>query len=188
MIEWTAFIRQARIDAPPHGCNYGTGFQFGGDSRGFGAHDQRYRIRINGSWDFTDRKVGESVLVGRTKVYRKKDGKLVATRTASASGNQVRDAGGSNGNTAYLALRMAGTNPFCRSGGAIAGQMVIKVAAGGSWTVLSGSHRQMPAHEIYIYRNGQRNWFPVHRKQEASVLCLIGGGCPRAAITGSGVS
>lgn len=34
----------------------------------------------------------------------------------------------------------------------------------------------------------QRSWFPVHRKQEASVLFLIGGGCPRAAITGSGVS
>lgn len=55
-------------------------------------------------------------------------------------------------------------------------------------TAPQGDHRQMPAHEIHIYRNGQRNWFPVHRNQEASVLCLIGGGCPRAAITGSGVS
>lgn len=188
-IEWTAFIRQARIDAPPAGCEYNSGYQYGGDNRGYQVNSSAYRIRVRGEWDFTRQQLYSYINIGTTRVYRKSTGALVASRTAPRTGNEVRDAGGSNGQTAYLAFKMEGRNPFCPNlAGSIAGQMIIKVTRAGDWTVMSGSHRQMPAHEIYINRNGTRTWTTVYQRQERDVVCLIGSACPRVNISGVGKS
>ena len=49
---------------------------------------------------------------------------------------------------------MEATNPFC-SRGAIAGKFTLETTASGNWTLISGSHRNMPYYEIYISRGGR---------------------------------
>jgi|GEM_PF-3729393 len=34
-VTWETFIPQSRVDAPPAGCDYGDGYEFGGDGHGY---------------------------------------------------------------------------------------------------------------------------------------------------------
>ena len=66
----------------------------------------------------------------------------------------------------------------------IDGAMTITVTKSGSYNVISGQHRQMPNHEIYITRG--TTWAQVYKRDYLSLSCLVAWGCAAAEISGSG--
>ncbi|WP_189532792.1 hypothetical protein [Streptomyces roseolilacinus] len=186
-LSWVTFIPQAKIDAPKAGCNYGSGYQFGGDNRtAFDWKSSRYRTALHATVTWSSKKVTGNSSIGSTKVYKKSTGKLVATKTASNK-DMVAKKLGSGGN--YVDLRMVthATNPFCKGlggvKGAISGALTIQLTQNGNWTIRSGKHRLMPNHHIYIYNGGKVT--NVYTRKYASAACLIGSiACQEADLTG----
>jgi hypothetical protein len=180
-LTWVTFIPQAKIDAPPAGCSYRGGYQFGGDNRSYDWRSSRYRTALHAVVTWSNKSVAGHKSVRSTTVYRKSTGALVATRTASTSKMEARKLGsGSN----FVDIRMVNhaTNPFC-SVGAIDGAITIKLTQSGSWSIRSGNHRQMPNHHLYIYNGGRVT--DVYRRNYAHAGCLVGSAtCPLANLTG----
>ena len=170
-VSWITFIPQAKIDAPPVGCDYGSGYQFEGDNRTtFDWRASTYRTALHALITWSTKTVTENTAIHPTKVYRKTTGALVATRTASAADMVARKLG--SGST-YVDIRMVthASNPFC-SVGAIDGAFSMSLTTSGSWSFISGNHRQMPNHHVYIYDQGVAT--TVYTRTYASALCLIG--------------
>lgn len=186
-LSWITFIPQAKIDAPKTGCDYGSGYQFGGDNRtAFDWKSSRYRTALHANITWSTKKVAGHSSIGATKAYKKSTGKLVATKTASNK-DMVAKKLGSGGN--YVDLRMVthATNPFCKGlggvKGAINGAITIQLTQSGNWTIRSGKHRLMPNHHIYIYNGGKVT--NVYTRKYANVACLIGSiACQEADLTG----
>jgi hypothetical protein len=63
---------------------------------------------------------------------------------------------------------------------------VLTVTRSGSWVIISGSHRQMPNHELYIAHGGlaAERWTTAYARSYASVECLVAVLCERVSMTG----
>jgi len=181
-LTWVTFIPQAKVDAPPVGCSYGSGYQFGGDNRGLDWTSSRYRTALNAVIDWRTMTVTGSTSVRPTTVYRKSTGALVSKRTASAANMKVYKLPGSSTNYVYIRMETHASNPYC-AGGAIDGALTFRVSRDGWWEIRSGNHRLMPNHYIYIYNSGRVT--DVYRRTYQNVLCLIGSAaCDLADLTG----
>ena len=184
---WNTFIPQQYIDAPPAGCaKYsGSKYVYDGSNRGFRADGYPYKTKLFGDiiWDQNGR-VNTYVSNGDTKVRLKSNKQLLATQTASESGLSVKRQPQTNSATAYLRMDVHSTNPFCgQIPNAIDGAMSITVTRSGTWSITSGEHRQMPNHEIYIYRYNV-GWTTAYQRSYANTACLVAQACERANMTG----
>jgi hypothetical protein len=184
-IQVRTFIPQNRIDAPPAGCSYGSGYQFDGDGRGFtNAIDASHRTDMTAGVLWTDnnpRLSGYSKDIGQTVVYKKSTGAVVARKTASAADVWVKELGSDN-DQVDLRFSIQARNPFCWIG-SIAGAFTMNVYKNGNWAIRSGSHRQMPNWEITIgWTGGTRH--TVYRRSYANVTCLIEMACEEADMGG----
>ncbi|MFD9465600.1 hypothetical protein [Streptomyces sp. NPDC060027] len=181
-LTWVTFIPQKRIDAPPAGCDYGRGYQFAGDGHSdFNWRSSQYRTSLNAVITWSSKSVAGHKDVHASHVYKKSTGRLVATKTAS-SGNMVAKKLGSGGN--YVDVRMVtrASNPFCHVG-AIDGAFSMHLTKSGNWSIISGTHRLMPNHYVYIYNGGRVT--NVYKRTYANPACLIGSAaCPVADLTG----
>lgn len=182
LVQWLSFIPQQYISAPPAGCSYGSAYKFGGDNRTYQAGSAAFRTRLNGTVSWSNGgTVTTSKGVGTTRVYNSSNA-LVTSATASTANMSVSRLSLSTATSVDLRFVLNASNPFC-SVGAIDGAMTITVTRGGSWSISSGNHRQMPNHEINIH-NGT-SWKAIYRRDYASAACLIGSSaCPLASLTG----
>lgn len=201
-IIWDTFIAQPRVDAPAAGCDYGLGYQFNGNNRTwaadpFGQLNVKTRLQATVPWD------GPAVwsdgpFIGSTSVYRADTGALVATRQLPVSSTSwtVSRLGGSLGSTStYVDVRMAiqAGNPFCSGpiGNSIEGAFTMRVTRSASWQIISGSHRQMPDHQILLHAHAYtgstvttNRYTRVYQRPAASTYCLVNLACPGASMTG----
>lgn len=185
-VTWETFIPQKRIDAPLAGCDYGHNFQFAGDGHGFDWKASSYRTALNAVITWSSKKVAGYKAIGASHVYVKSTGKLVATKTASDK-DMVAKKLGSGGNYVDIRLVTHATNPFCKGlggvKGAIDGALSMHVTTSGNWSIISGTHRLMPDHYIYIYNGGKVT--DVYKRSYANAACLAGSvACPQADLTG----
>lgn len=180
-LSWDAFIPQAKIDAPSTGCQYGSGYQFGGDNRSWDWTSSRYRTALNAVITWSTKAVSGYTSVRATTVYKKSTGALVATKTASSSGLSAYKLGDGSGRVDIRMVNHA-SNPFC-SFGAIDGAITFNIYQNGNWAIRSGSFRRMPNHEIYIYNGGAVTY--LIKAPYQSVYCLIGpAACDSMDVTG----
>lgn len=184
-VTWKSFIRQQFLDSPgTYACDYSEAYKFGGDNRGFtNGYPYRTMVQAVVNWN-NGGSLSYQKAVGPTKVYRKSDGALVATKTASSSKITAERLAQSTGTRVELYFTKHATNPFCtKLPNAIEGYLRIAVTRAGAYSVLTGRHLQMPAHEIYV---GDQNQKTVYTRSEYSAICLQKIACPAAYITGSG--
>lgn len=180
-VQHQTFIPQSRLSAPRVGCSYGSSYKFGGDNRGFQASgSSRTRVQANISWA-NNGSMSTSKSVGATRVYNS-SGKQVASRTASSSGLSVKKLALSNRTSIDLRFNVSAANPFCSASAAISAAFTMNVTRSGSWSIISGQHRQMPSHEIHIH-SGTR-WVSAYRRSYASATCLVNIACPTASMAG----
>ncbi|MGQ0625745.1 MAG: hypothetical protein ACT4PP_14000 [Sporichthyaceae bacterium] len=177
-LSWISFIPQARIDVPSSVggslCTYGDGkHQFGGDNRGFNWSQSGHRTATHATITWSNKSVVGNISVSPTNVYRKSDGRLIATRQASASRMQAFKQGGS-GDRVDIRMVHKASNPFCNVG-SIDGAASFEITQSGNYTIRSGSHRQMPNHMIYIFNGGRVTY--VHQIVAKGPACLVGGAC-----------
>lgn len=191
-VNWYTFIPQSRIDAPFTGCQYGLGYQFGGDGRGFASDSSSassggYRTWLQGAvaWTRAGNPVDKASFVGWTSVYDAKTGASVARRQAKGT-LDARLLGTDPGRT-YVDVRMSLQvgNPFC-GGNSIEGAFSITLTRAGSYTIFSGEHRQMPNHEIFLqgFKNGASR--TIYQRKYANAICLVNIACPKAQMGASG--
>jgi len=185
-VQYQTFISSATVSAPAVGCTYGSDFKFGGDNRTFFESGFPYRTKIQAQAGFTGAGTVtlQAATVGTTKVYNSA-GTLVASATASASGLKATRLAASTGSVVDMRFSLAASNPFCPIGNSIQGAFTISVSKTGAWVISSGSHKQMPNHEIYIHSN-VGGWVTAYIRSFADPICLINLACPTASITGSG--
>ncbi len=179
------FIPQKRINAPIKGCDYGTKYQFGGDSRGYSATNTRTRVTLTANLRFDKNKprlTGSSKSIGATTVYRKSTGRLVAKKTASASRVTVKQLPLTDKNKLDLRFSIHASNPFCKVGAA-SGAFTMTVFKDGRYVIRSGAHRQAPNWEIYAgWINGPAT--TVYRRSMANIACLVAMVCSEAQMGG----
>lgn len=183
------FIPQAYISAPQTGCTYnGSSYSFKGDNRGYVANSAKYRTRLAAyiNWS-SGGAVSAYKSVSSTSVHRTSDKGLIATTTASSANMSLTRLAASTSTSADLRFIVNAQNPFCTSfGNAIEGAFTMTVKQAGTWSIISGSHRQMPNWEIYITRGGLAapTWTTVYQRSYASVLCLVAIACTSANMSG----
>lgn len=194
-LDWATFIPQARLDAPSIGCEFGAGYEFSGDNRGFAA--TQYDSGMAGArtmlhaiifWDdpVPANVVTKSYSTGWTKVYDKTTGLRVGERRAD---NGLYEAYllGTDAARSYVDVRMRIQvgNPFC-SGNSIEGAFTITLSRTGSYTISSGAHRQMPNHEIFIRGTSPEGGIEriVYQRQYLDPICLVQMLCPSAQMGG----
>lgn len=183
-VRYRTFIPQAKLSAPRAGCgSYRSSYKFGGDNRGFGASSGTSRTSMNANvrWDGRGL-IGSSKNVGATKVYNSK-GKLVATKTASTKDMSIKQLGKTKTDV-DLRFRLKAGNPFCKYN-SIQGAFTITITKNGSYSIISGSHRQMPNHEVYVSSISGK-WKTVYQRKYASAACLVSWLCPEAQMVGYG--
>lgn len=183
-VKVNTFIPQSRIDAPPVGCDYGSGYQFHGDGRSFSPVSIEFRTSLVAflRWDDPGpRLTGFVSDVGETIVYDKSTGEEVERRTASKEDIWAVQLGADTDKVDVRFSIQAG-NPFC-GGNSIAGAFTMNLYKTGNWILLSGSHRQMPNWEVYIaWSDGE--WNTVYQRQYLNEICLIELACPEAEMGG----
>ncbi|MFJ5841920.1 hypothetical protein ACIQGO_35130 [Streptomyces shenzhenensis] len=186
-LSWMTFIPQKKINTPATGCDYGSGYQFGGDGHtDFDWKSSKYRTALHATITWSSKKVVGNASIGATTVYKKSTGKKVATKTASAKGMSAKKLG-SGSNSVDVRMVTHATNPFCKGlggvKGAIDGALTMQLTKSGNYTIRSGKHRLMPNHYIYIYDGGKVT--NVYKRKYANVTCLIGSiTCQEADLTG----
>ncbi|MGW4271461.1 hypothetical protein ACWEGQ_03655 [Streptomyces seoulensis] len=185
-LTWVTFIPPSRVDAPPVGCDFGTGYEFAGDGHGFDWTSSRYRAVLNATIDWSDKSMTPNKDVGETVVYAKGAVTPTAVGTASDENMEARKLGSGSD---YVDVRMVmhASDPFCDGvlgvHGGIDGALTMNLTTSGNYTIRSGKHRQAPSHHIYIYDGGQVT--DVYKAESASLACLIGSvTCPEADMTG----
>lgn len=200
-IMWRTFIPMDKVDAPPielagAGCEYKSGYQFGGDNRGFGdtwGAGTRNRTQLTSGFFFQNANApiqGTIYSIYPTKVYEKASGDLVAERTLSVADayHEVK-ALGRTATTIDIRVAQQAGNPFC-TGNSIEGAFTIAVTNTGNYTILSGSHRQMPNHEIYLHGAGGTGGYgpfvSIYQRAYLDPTCLIALACGTAHMGGAG--
>ena len=183
ILRYTTFIRPARVDAPPLACDYSwPNHYYGGDNRGFDATGNSFRTRWDRVITWDGSLPDESrTYVGTTHVYDQ-SGNLVDQRTAPPNFTVGSGMGGED-------LRMWDANfdvgdPFCHVG-SIASDFSAWIYRSGSYSV-SGDHRSVPDHEIYV-KHTNTGWATVYQRQMESLNCLFEFACGRSSILGDGV-
>lgn len=184
-VRYRTFIPMAKVSGPAAGCGtYGSKYKYGGDGRDFHASSGTSRTAMFMTVDLAKGITEARKNVRSTKVYNS-SGKVVAEKTASDSGLKMR-LKARTASWADLEMILDARNPFC-SVGQISGSFIMNVKSNGSFAMLSGSHRQMPNHEVYVTRAGSTSWKTVYRAKYADVMCLASAAaCPMKRFTGSG--
>lgn len=186
-LRYRTFIPQAKIDAPSVGapgisCSYKSGYQFGGDNRGFKSEggtsrtDQTANIRFNGAG-----LIGSSKSMGATTVYKKSTGKQVAKKTASTKDMSIKQLGKDSAGVDLRVSVKAG-NPFC-TGNSIQGAFTITINKNATYRIVSGSHRLMPNHEVYL-TSVTGGWKKAYQRKYLHATCLVAWACPEGSMTG----
>ncbi|GAA3162841.1 MULTISPECIES: hypothetical protein [Streptomyces] len=186
-LTWMTFIPQKRINAPAAGCDYGKGYQFAGDGHSkFDWKSSKYRTALHAMITWKSKSVKGYKDVHASHVYKKSTGKRVATKTATAKYMKAKKLGSGKN---YVDVRMVthAANPFCKGlggvKGAIDGALSMHLTKSGNYSIISGKHRLMPNHYIYLYNGGKVT--SVYKRKYASAACLIGSvACPEADLTG----
>lgn len=201
-IWWRTFIPDEKIDAPLAGCQYGSGYQFGGDDRGFittmtGTETSRTSLSAWISWGRGESLGGPfepgTLEIGSTLVYDSAgevvDIDMLDPSEATAESRLLAIEEGYR-TWADVRLSVQAGNPFCDSaflGNSIAGAFTMHVTRTGNWMITSGSHRQMPNHEIVMSRTAGQDpqvHTPIYQKTYADPLCLVTWACPETQMGG----
>lgn len=189
-IGWKTFIAESFVQVPAWGvvepCGYDDSYYFKGDGRSWDVYSQKNRTHLQATIRWSDKSVTQGAWVGPTEVW--KNGVRVATRQESNSAMIARKASNTPVNV-DVNFNFSAANPFCKvlnvDASKIAGSMMIRLTPGGSYSILQGSHRQMPAHQIYITRPGVVT--DVYRASAYAPICLVGYmTCPNATFTRNG--
>jgi len=175
-LTWVTFIPQDRIDAPPAGCDYGKGYQFGGDNHsGFDWTNPHFRTSLNAVIKWSDKSVQGYKEVRASHVYQKSTGKLIATKTATDK-EMVAKKLGSDKDSVDVRMVTHASNPFCKGlgpiKGGIDGAFTMHLTTSGNYSITSGTLRLMPNNYIYIYNGGKVT--NVHTSKYGNLMCLIG--------------
>lgn len=183
-IQHQTFIPQAKISAPPIGCTYNSPYQYGGDDRGYIASGYPYRTKVQATVGFTGSgTVSTSTGLGETKAYNS-SGTLVSSKTATGATLSATRLAASTGTSVDVRFNVKATNPFCTSiPNSIDAVFTITVTKTGSWSIITGSHKQMPNHELYV-RSASGGWVNAYKRTYASALCLVNGACESASMSG----
>lgn len=188
-ITWRAFIPMAKVNAPSLGCpGYGAADQFGGDNRGYSTSlsaGSRSRLSLTVYWNEGAR-LSVATKHSPTVAYSKATGAVRARKTATVDSSKffAKKLSLSTATNVDLRLSIYGTNPFCNTStlrNAIAGAATINITRSGGWSIISGSHRQMPNHEILISSNGSP-MKPIYQRGYLSSTCLVNLACSEASI------
>lgn len=202
-IRWASFIPERRLAAPGGPCEYGPGFEFGGDDRSWYVPDYQWehtnyvssRIRHKSTiyWWGSTPSLSSEIYLGDTHVYQAGTNNLVAQRLATPS-NDTRVMSTPSSTSIDLRAAFSAANPFC-SMNSISIVYRASVARTGNYA-MSASYRRMPAHEAYIYNywgDPLGNNGPVASKVTAILrddvrdpFCLAGWGCQEATFSGGG--
>ncbi|MBE1875373.1 hypothetical protein [Myceligenerans pegani] len=83
-----------------------------------------------------------------------------------------------------IRVRLQGHTAFCPIGNSVEGAFTITVTRAGNYAILSGQHRQMPNHEIFLTSFGEGSTTIVYQRQYASPVCLVNWACPLAEMGG----
>lgn len=201
-LRWTAFIPQNGVEAPSTVCQYGEGYYYQGDNRGFVTPDYvtertntasyRLRQKTQIGWGNPQPLVTGTIDVGTTYAIRKSDGAMVDYRTAvPTSDTRVLS---STVDFAEVRTSFSGTDPFCYTT-KIAVVYRAGISRTGQWSI-SGSYRRMPNHEAYLYNYWGDVWGnngPIASKVTTIVrdsvqdpFCLVGVVCEEKIISGGG--
>jgi len=186
---YETFIPQQYIAVPIVGCSYHGGYwghSFTGDNRGWGTMPgSSFKTKSTAFvlWNEGGRLIANNY-VGATHVVSTRTHQLVATKTASASGLSITRMKG-NSSQAELAFRIHAQNPFCGGPQAIDAGFNMVVTRSGSFTILSGWHKLMPNHQLWIATNLSRAWTRAYARSYFNELCLINNLCPPAALRGT---
>lgn len=186
-LRYRTFIPQAKINAPPVGvpgvgCSYKSGYQFGGDNRGFSVSGGSARTSMSAYIRFDGRGlIGSAKQMGATTVYKKSTGKQVAKKTASTKDMFIKELGVDKAGVDLRVSVKAG-NPFCK-GNSIQGAFTITINKNGTYRIISGSHRLMPNHEVYL-TSVTGGWKTVYQRKYRDATCLVSLACPQGSMTG----
>ena len=186
VVRYKTFIPQKRLASPAAGCGSysGSKYEFGGDNRSFNPDGGSSRGSVNANIRFGDNAglFGSSKQIGATHIYRKSDGKLVTQKTASNSGMWAKQLGADR-SSVDIRIQMDLGNPFCTKFAPISGVVSLTVNQNGTYRTISGTHKQMPSHEIYVSRP-IGNWAAIHRSSAKDPMCLFGAACPTVTLSG----
>jgi Protein of unknown function (DUF3238) len=174
-IVFKTFISAQYVAAPPAACTYtGSSYVYGGDNRSYSESSTAYRTRLQTTIQFYNAgHAASSAATGVTHVYKASGHALVAQAQAPTTNMHITTLNASSTET-DLRFSWSATNPFC-SIGAIEGAFTIEVTASGNWTIISGSHRDMPHYEIYI--GDGSSWQTIYERSGSDPFCLVAGAC-----------
>lgn len=181
------FIPMAKVNAPPAGCGQysGSKFEFDGNNRSWNPTGS-YKTRVTAGIDWTQNGKLTSATKGvsSTKVYNKSTKKLLATKKASSANISVSRLSLSNSKEVDLRFKVHSGNPFCTGvPNAIEAAFTMTVTRAGSWSIISGEHRQMPNHEIAIH-GGNGAFRNVYTRAYRDATCLVRFVCPVVKLAG----
>lgn len=189
---WRSFIPYARIDAPPIGCDYGSGYEFDGNNRGYGTYfgDWKSKTTINAdvSWTSANNYFNDDGFVSPSTVYEKSTGERVETRTVSGATVEAKLLAG-DASSADIRFSLQAAIPYC-IWNSIEGAFTITVTRTGNYGILSGEHRQMPNHEVIVVSTTSDatsvNYTEavVYRRDLSDPLCLVSMVCEKASMAG----
>ncbi|MDE9363991.1 hypothetical protein PZ938_00080 [Luteipulveratus sp. YIM 133132] len=195
---YRTFIPSQYITIPSitPGCEYKSPYKHGGNNRGYN-YDPYSSFKTQQAFEvsWTDPNYFfVSNQVGATHVYDSAN-KLVTSRTASNSGMKIRRMSAWAADRQDVSGTESVTNPFCSSlTGSIGSSWRIYMLRNGSYS-MSGSHKQMPNHEIYMkygseWVDGIGNALSIkvlYKRDLLNPACLWGSAvCPEAQILSNG--
>jgi hypothetical protein len=193
-VVYRTFIRQKSGKVPSwakrvSGCKYASGYAYKGDNRGFSSKidGPSYRTKLTGIVYWTKSPYDLYRTTGKTHVIKLSTGKVVDTRQASAKSMDFQTKTRFDGKTRAVHGKIEARNPFCDRG-SISGYYDARLARNGDFYV-SGKHKNVPDHEMYIYgyrSNGTHTTKAVHQAKLGSFACLFNGACENVTIADNG--
>ncbi|MBD2760898.1 hypothetical protein IEE94_15490 [Yimella sp. cx-573] len=195
---YRTFIPNARVSVPKGApCDYNESTRpYGGDNRGYSTNPYasfRTQQAFQISWDIASNDLPYSNQTSTTHVYNtEKGGILWASKKASTTGMSIKRMTGWNSQYQDIRGSVYSGNPFCSKYlGAINTSWRMHFEPNGTFA-MSGSHRQMPSHEVVIRAWSTYDIGPyqfVYRRDRRDPSCLIGAAfCPYAPISGRGTA
>ena len=192
-IRYQTFIRPNTITADvPGSCKYTNPDYYVGDGRGFELNSFDYRTdsfgqvlwgAYGGSGFFRS-----DISTGRTLAYSA-DGTFL--EAAQAVPTQTTHVMGSTPSTIDFRISFQAGDPFCYAG-SIAVVYNASLTRTGSYAI-GGTHRGAPDHQIVLERGDYDAGYNiiskrkfVYTREQASILCLVGGLCPELQIATQG--
>lgn len=194
-IHYQTFIRPSTITADvPGSCKYTAPDYYAGDGRGFAlnSHDYRTNSEVQVYWGWypnnPDVYFQKRINTGITMAYNE-DGRFLESAQAVPS-QTVTNMGGNASAIDFRVSFQAG-DPFCYFG-SIAVVYNASLTRTGNYAV-GGTHRGAPDHQIVLRRGdydanynitSKRKF--IYTREQASILCLVGGACPELQIATQG--